>query len=79
MSMSVCQQACLWNSQNLTFSKDRPYGCRDIAILVIFKMAAAAVLDFQKFGILWSVHGKGRMCASVPNFIKMCQTVAEMW
>jgi len=33
-------------------------------------MAAAVVLDFQKFGILWSVHGKGRMCASVPNFIK---------
>ena len=32
-----------------------PNRCRDIAIVVIFKMAAAAILDFQKFQIL-TVH-----------------------
>jgi len=35
------------------FRKDRSNRCRDIAmIFVIFKMAAAAILDFQKFEIL---------------------------
>jgi len=30
------------------FSKDRPNRCRYIAIFAVFKMAAAAILDFQK-------------------------------
>jgi len=34
------------------FCKDRSNRCGDIAIFVIFKMAAAAILDFQKFKIL---------------------------
>jgi len=34
------------------FNQNRSNGCRDIAIFVIFKMAAAAILDFQKFKIL---------------------------
>ena len=34
------------------FRKDRSNRCGDIAIFVIFKMAAAAILDFQKFKIL---------------------------
>ena len=56
----------LWNSKFLTvgavkrpilqqrtkFRKDRSNRCRDIAIFVIFKMAAAAILNFQKFKIL---------------------------
>jgi len=34
------------------FRKDRSNRCGDIAIFVIFKMAAAAMLNFQKFKIL---------------------------
>jgi len=33
-------------------SKDRSNRCGDITIIVIFKMAAAAILNFQKFRIL---------------------------
>jgi len=32
--------------------KDRSNRCADITIFVIFKMAATAILDFQKFEIL---------------------------
>ena len=56
----------LWNSNFLTvwavksrilhqhtkFRKDRSNRCGDIAIFVIFKTAAAAILDFQKLEIL---------------------------
>ena len=56
----------LWNSKFLTvgtvkrnilhqrtkFRKDRSNRCGDIVIYVIFKMAAAAILDFQKLEIL---------------------------
>jgi len=56
----------LWNSKFLTvgalkrpilhqrteFRKDRWNRYGDIAIFVIFKMAAAAILNFQKFKIL---------------------------
>ena len=56
----------LWNSNILTiaedekpisrqrtkFRKDRSNRYGDIAIFVIFKMAAAAILNFQKFDIL---------------------------
>ena len=55
----------LWNSKILTvgavkrpilrqrtkFGKDRSNRYEDIAIFVIFKMAAAAILNFQKFKI----------------------------
>jgi len=34
------------------FHKDPSKHCRDIVIFVIFKMAAAAVMDFQKFEVL---------------------------
>ena len=34
------------------FRKDRSNHWGDIAIFVIFKIAAAAILDFQKFEIL---------------------------
>jgi len=34
------------------FCKDRSNRCGDIDIFVIFKMAAAAMLNFQKFEIL---------------------------
>jgi len=38
--------------QRIKFRKDRSNRCGDIAIFVIFKMAAAAILNFQKFKIL---------------------------
>ena len=38
--------------QSTKFRKDRLNRCGDIAIFVIFKMAAATILDFQKFEIL---------------------------
>jgi len=34
------------------FCKDRENRCGNFAIFVIFKTAAAAILDFQKVGIL---------------------------
>ena len=38
--------------QHTKFRKDRSNRYRDIAIFVIFKMADAAILNFQKFEIL---------------------------
>ena len=38
--------------QRTKFRKDRSNRCGYIAISVIFKMAAAAILNFQKFEIL---------------------------
>ena len=38
--------------QRTKFCKYRSNRCGDIAIFVIFKMTAAAILDFQKFKIL---------------------------
>ena len=38
--------------QRTKFYKDRSNRCGDIAIFVIFQMAAAAILDFQKLEIL---------------------------
>jgi len=45
----VDQNRRLWTTK---FCKDRSNRCGDIAIFVIFKMAAAAILNFQKFKIL---------------------------
>jgi len=38
--------------QHTKFRKDRSNRCGDITIFVIFNMAAAAILDFQKIEIL---------------------------
>jgi len=38
--------------QRTKFRKDRSNRCGDIVIFVIFQMAAAAILNFQKFRIL---------------------------
>ena len=38
--------------QRTKFRKDRSNRCGDIAIFMIFQMAAAAILNFQKFEIL---------------------------
>jgi len=41
------------------FREDRSNRCCDIAIFMIFKIAAAAILDFQKFEILTVCPMKG--------------------
>jgi len=49
-------------------------------IFVIFNMAAAAILNFQKirnFNDLSAVGGP--ICVIMPNFIKIGQTIAEIW
>ena len=38
--------------QRTKFRKDRSNRCGDIATFVIFQMAAAAILNFEKFEIL---------------------------
>ena len=42
-------------------------------------MAAAAILNFQKFKLLTVDPLLGPMCVILPNFIKIGQTVAEIW
>jgi len=41
-------------------------------------MAAAAILDFQKFKILTVDPLKEPTCVTVPNLVKIGQTVAEI-
>jgi len=43
---------CSFYYHHIKFRKDRSNCCGYIVIFVIFKMAAAAILDFQKFEIL---------------------------
>ena len=53
--------------QRTKFRKSRSNRYGDIAIFVIFKMAAAAILNFQKFKILSFFNGRsavGGQCAS---------------
>jgi len=52
--------------QRAKFREDRSIRNCNIAIFVTFKMAAAAILDFQKFL-------RGIICDIVPNFIKISQ------
>jgi len=63
--------------QTTKFRNDWSNRCGDIAIFVIFNVAAA-ILDFQKFEILTSVRCSGPIGVIMPNFIKILQTVAEV-
>jgi len=40
---------------------------------------AITILDFQKFEILNVFSLVGLICIIVPDFIKISQTVAEIW
>jgi len=42
-------------------------------------MAAAAILDFQKFKILTVDPVTGAPCVIMLNFIKIGRTVADKW
>ena len=65
--------------QRTKYRKDWSNRCVDFAIFVIFKMAAAATLYYQKFKILTIICCTGSICVTVPNFIKIHQTVAQIW
>jgi len=59
---------------NMTkFPKNRSNRCGDIAIFAIFKMADAAMLNFQKFEILTVDPLQRPMCVIVPSFIENCK------
>jgi len=52
----------------------------NFVISVIFKTAAAAILDFQIFEIfLRTIPCRGPMCVTMPNFIKIGHTIAKIW
>ena len=41
-------------------------------------MAAAAILDFQKFEILTAIRCRRPICVTILNLIKIGKTVAEI-
>ena len=63
------------------FCQNRSNRGQDIfmAIFRFFKMAAAAILDFQNFKFLTPERSRGSNCISVPNFVKIGWTAAEIW
>ena len=66
--------------QRTKFRKNQSNRGGYIAIFVIFNMAAAAILNFQKLEILTTFFRcRGPICVIVPNVIKIGQTVAEIW
>ena len=50
-----------------------------MAIFRFFKMAATAILHFHNVGILGSEGSRGSKCATMPNFVTIGQTVADIW
>jgi len=53
--------------------------CGDITFFVIFKMAATAFWDFQKFEILTVGPLYASMRVTKPNFIEIGRPAAEIW
>ena len=60
------------------FRQNRSCRGRNMAIFKFLKMAAAAILDFQHFKLLTAGTVKGTNCCSVPNFVKIDRTAAEI-
>jgi len=52
-----------------------------VAIFSLLAMVAGAILDFQKFEKKFNGQSavKGPICVTLPNFIKVGPTAAEMW
>jgi len=61
------------------FCNDWSNRCRDIAIFALFKMVAATISDFKHFKFLTSKRSGRLNRNTVPNFIKITQTAAEIW
>jgi len=51
---------------------------RDIAISGLFRMAAAAILDFLNFKFVMSKRSRGSNYVTVLNFVEITETTAEM-
>jgi len=66
-------------ASHVKFCQNRSNGCGDIAILQYSTMAAAAILDFQKFKFLTADTLERPICVILPNFIKIGQFIAEIW
>ena len=64
---------------HVKFCENQSNGCGDIAILRFSKMASAAILDFQKFKFYRLLRLVDPICVSLPNFIKIGQSVAGVW
>ena len=64
--------------QHAKFRQNRPFHCGDIAIFRIFKMAAAAILDFWYRKILLIIRMQRARRIYVPNFVKIGQSVAKI-
>jgi len=60
------------------FCQNRSLCCGDIAIFRTFKMAAAAILDFWNCEILLAIGSSRSRCISMPNFVKIGQSVAKI-
>jgi len=60
------------------FHQNRSCHCGDIAILQIFKMAAAAILDFWNREILLTIGDWVARRISMPNSVKTGQSVAKI-
>jgi len=61
------------------FCEDWLNCCWDIAIFVIFKMVATAILDNSKIRNFNVDPLKSPRCTTVPNFIKIDRAVVEIW
>ena len=58
------------------FREDRSNRSGDMADFQFFKMAAAAIVDFENFKFL-TVGTLKRVC--VPNFVEIAEITAEIW
>jgi len=63
---------------NTKFCYKRSFRYGDIAFWRIFKMAAAAILDFWNREILLAIGWRGSRRISMPNFVKIGQSVAKI-
>ena len=66
--------------QRTKFHKDRSNRCGDIAIFVIFfQDAGRRHVGFSSMRYFYGRSPRGATYVTVPNFIKIGQTVAEIW
>jgi len=71
----------IWRAQShhcTKFCQNRSFRCGDIAFFRIFKMAAAPSWIFKIAKFCWLLCSRGRRRISVPNFVKIGQSVAKI-
>jgi len=65
--------------QRTKFRKDQSNRCGYIAIFCDFQHVGCRHVEFSKIRNFNGRSAVGPMCVIVPNFIKIGQTVAEIW